>query len=95
MILRCWGVEQLAARRAHNPKVGGSSPPSPICKRGGLPRDAWRPIDTRRRRAFSEDEEYDLLDGQSETEPTEAVEPPLTGCRGSDARCRASPNFKE
>ena len=24
----CRGVEQLAARRAHNPKVGGSNPPS-------------------------------------------------------------------
>ena len=38
------GIEQLAARRAHNPEVGGSSPPPAtiknLCPDGGIGRRA-------------------------------------------------------
>ena len=33
------GVEQLAARQAHNLEVAGSSPAPTTCKQGGTPRE--------------------------------------------------------
>ena len=49
------GVEQLVARRAHNPKVAGSSPASPIVKEIGSKVEQRRALFKRRGRGRGED----------------------------------------
>ena len=52
----CRGVEQLVARRAHNPEVVGSSPTAPTVKEIGLIVEQREALFKRRGRGRGEDE---------------------------------------